>query len=163
MAETLTFQACIGIDVTCGPSFELQCLQSGSGRHCCSHTDPWVVAHDFLELHSVYCQIHSDVDSLHIQFCQARAAVPVRDSWMSQCSSSAGLQVGLKHRSIGRDFHPSGKGQKMGDGHQTHLHLFSWVWGKVLKGNGNEGSSLASGWGETKGNRAPESRGMAEQ
>lgn len=31
MAETLTFQTCIGIYVTCGPSAECQCLQSGLG------------------------------------------------------------------------------------------------------------------------------------
>lgn len=36
-----------------------------------------MVAGDFLELYSVCCQIHWDVN-LHIQFCWATAAVPVQ-------------------------------------------------------------------------------------
>lgn len=76
-----------------------------------------MVAGDFLELYSICCQIHWDVNNLHIQFCRAIAAVPVQGQLNVSVAPLLVCQVGLKHGSSRRDFStPSGKGQKMRSG-----------------------------------------------
>lgn len=65
---------------TCDPVGHLlsASLLSGSETRCCTCINLWMVVGDFLELYSICCQIHWDVNNIHVQFCWAIAAVPVQ-------------------------------------------------------------------------------------
>lgn len=117
--QSLTFWACMGISVTCGPSAECQCLWVCLEMHCCFCINVLSchLAGDFLE--HIPVSVAKSLGMLIIspsssagqeQQCQCTSSL------MSQCSSSsAGLSGRIKTwEQQKRLFHSSGKGRRCG-------------------------------------------------